>query len=98
MRGYELYTLGATAELIDWAQNNGYEMEFLNDGVLGYGTFILWDWQNKRNFLVWEVPTTCWTSAQGIREFKEETELPNKLRKMIAQMRTEVREQEEAEA
>jgi hypothetical protein len=92
-----MYTIGATGEFMDWALDHGYEMEFLDEGVLGYGTFILWDWQLKRNFLVWEIPTTCWTSAQGIREFRDENELPNKLRRMIAEMRQETREREELE-
>lgn len=58
------------AQLIEKLESDGYTMESLEDGVCGYGKFVMWAPDEKHySFIVREEALNCWTSVHTIERF-----------------------------
>lgn len=57
-------------QLIEKLENDGYTMETLEEGVCGYGKFVMWSPDEKHySFIVREECLNEWTSVHTIERF-----------------------------
>lgn len=76
-----VYTLSAVESLISDYIAQGGELLTLEEGTLGYGLTVLYDWSGRLKFVVIrEVYLNCWSSAHTIRMYRE---IPTKYKKQI---------------
>lgn len=78
-----LYSCKAVAELIDDYINRGGEVAYIEEGVLGYGTTLLYDLREPVHLkfvVIKEVYLNEWSSAYSIRQYNR---IPQKYNKML---------------
>lgn len=78
-----LYSCKAVAELIDYYINRGGEVAYIEEGVLGYGTTLLYDLRDPMQLkfiVIKEVYLNEWSSAHSIRQYNR---IPQKYNKML---------------